>query len=384
MVKKIDRTLSIQHRPLPDFGKGNGEGAKDGNTGQSSISVKIAQQAREREDNRQLRNKLVELQAQNEALLRNGNANLVTLKLLEGREVVFERVRFEPHEIESQTFVNHLNGRDQRFVTASSVADIVNSLGLGGQIYAAIGVRSEDGRVLILAGSRRRRACIVAKHPYDVLISPVMLQPADIEFLSSASNYQKPLSILDVGLRWAELLESTFNKDRSALAAAYGVTKMTVSRALKAANLPPQWISLLPDVSCLTHTIVSKLTQASSKLSSKQIDEVAAIVNSNNSQRPLNNVENDELTDVIVADIVSVAEKLPPENLVPGKSRGGRPAPKPLLAQGSKVISLQSTTSKAGNHSIQLKGTDLTDNERDLLIKGIEALVSQIKSPITT
>ncbi|MND44795.1 Virulence regulon transcriptional activator VirB [compost metagenome] len=369
------KTVSIHHRPATVF-----PAPDESLTAQSEgqLSDQLTQQVKGREETRKLKHELTELRAQNEALLR-GSSNVVTLALREGRKVAFERIRLAPEDIQSKTFVNHLNGRDQRFLTEESVSDITQDLLVGGQLYPAIGVRMEDGRVLILAGSRRRLACILANHTYDVLVCSEMLSPADVEFISSASNSHKPLSIVDLSLKWTAELEVECHGDRSILAERYGVTTMTVSRVLKAASIPTVWIEMFPDVNILTHPIISKLANASKGLSTEQIDLVVAQVKLALDGDEYQSSALDTKTDIIVSQIVSASESLPSKSQDETKSKGGRTPPVELLHEGSKVISLQSMTSKSGTHTIRLNGTDLSDAERALLIEGIDTLVAKIR-----
>ncbi|HGK7310968.1 MULTISPECIES: ParB N-terminal domain-containing protein [Aeromonas] len=378
MVDK-KKTVSIHHRPATVFPL---PGESPTSQSEGGLSDQLTQQVRGREETRKLKHELSELKAQNEALLR-GSSNVVTLTLREGRKVAFERVRVAPEDIESKTFVNHLNGRDQRFLTQESVSDITQDLLVGGQLYPAIGVHMEGGRILILAGSRRRLACIIAKHTYDILVSSEMLSPADVEFISSASNSHKPLSIVDMGLKWSTELKDECHGDRSLLASRYGVTTMTVSRVLKAAAIPTVWIEMFPDVNSLTHPIISKLANASTGLNAEQIDLVVAQVKPKLDGDEYRSSELDAKTEIIVSQIVSASESLPSKSQDTTKSKGGRTPPVKLLSNGSKVISLQSMASKSGTHSIRLNGTDLTDAERALLVEGIDALVAKIRDMST-
>lgn len=89
-----------------------------------------------------------------------------------GQEVVqFELTRIAAQDIESKTFVFSENAREQSFLNEHALSDVLATLKDKGQQYPAVGRRSEDGRIEVLDGSRRRMSCILAQKEFMIYVA---------------------------------------------------------------------------------------------------------------------------------------------------------------------------------------------------------------------
>ena len=183
-----------------------------------------------------------------------GRSQVFTLKT--GRKVTFRFVRVPASEVESKTFVNQENnGRDQLALTRESLKSIIQTIKFQ-QFFPCIGIKQSE-RIEILDGSRRRASAIFVRTGLDVMVTE--------EHLSADEARQHNLR--EIGLRLIALKESGFNQKE--IAELEGLSQAKVTRALQAAAVPQDLISLFPVQSELSFSDYKLLLEVNEKLSEK-------------------------------------------------------------------------------------------------------------------
>ncbi len=80
--------------------------------------------------------------------------------------VQFELVRIPANKVATETTVFVDNAREQSFLNEHALSDVLVTLKERGQQYPAVGRRTEDGKIEVLDGSRRRMSCILAEQDF--------------------------------------------------------------------------------------------------------------------------------------------------------------------------------------------------------------------------
>ncbi|WED23565.1 ParB/RepB/Spo0J family partition protein [Vibrio sp. JC009] len=184
-----------------------------------------------------------------------------------GQEVVeFELVRIPASEVESTTIVFEENAREQSFLNEHALSDVLVTLRERGQQYPAVGRKSEDGKVEVLDGSRRRMSCILAQKDFLIYVAE-NINSEHAKFLSDVANAHKPLSLYERGKEMQAKLDSGEAEDQKALAQMFQCSEALVSGALKAASLPLELLQAYPNVVDIGRPTIVKLHKHFSELS---------------------------------------------------------------------------------------------------------------------
>lgn len=187
-----------------------------------------------------------------------------TFVLSTGKRAVFRLERIEAREIEEKTFVVlETNGRDQAGLTPDSLRDIIRTIKLQ-QFFPAIGVKRE-GRIEILDGSRRRAAALYCKTGLDILVSETVITTEEARRLAQDIQTAREHNLREVGLRLLSLKNGGLSQKE--IAESQGLSQAKVTRALQAASVPAELISLFPNHSELTYPDYKALLMAADKLS---------------------------------------------------------------------------------------------------------------------
>ncbi|MGL5291144.1 MAG: ParB/RepB/Spo0J family partition protein [Vibrionaceae bacterium] len=354
----------------------------------NELSKRIAAQAAKRElcaqEERSSKEQLSETKRQVELLaqeladskrLIELGASSTQLSLPNDRKVKFELLSIAASEIENKTTVSALNGRDQRFLTQESVQDIIDSLAIAGQFYPAIGNKLSDGRIDILSGSRRRQACIFTQKEFKVLVASETISREEAQFIAQNTNAQKPLSIVELALAWQEALNNGQFIDQKSLAKAVGRSAASVTRILNAAKIPSAWLLEVPDLYSLTHTQVTALVKAATKL-----DEAKILAVSEELKKV--RLEQKHCTEVLsneelVAQIV---------NCVSNASKTLNPAEKKsnvehhqLFKAGNRSVKAKVERSANRMYQLNLQGKVLTQRQVELLMNKLAEAISEFE-----
>ncbi|MDE1187161.1 MAG: ParB family protein [Pantoea sp.] len=200
-------------------------------------------------------------------LSENEGARVFVLK--SGKEARFVLTKVLHDDIETQTYIDSsVNGRDQSLLTEESVADISRTITLQ-QFFPAIG-REVDDRIEILDGSRRRAACIYNGTPFEVLVTKDELDLADARQLAVDIQTAKEHTLRELGKRLELMYPSDMSQTEIAKAEALSPAKIT--RALQAASVPDEMISVFPSLSDLAIVDYQFLLDVADKAKAKKID----------------------------------------------------------------------------------------------------------------
>ncbi|MGF1844594.1 ParB/RepB/Spo0J family partition protein [Vibrio clamense] len=187
-----------------------------------------------------------------------------------GEELVsFELIRIPANSITEKTVVFAENAREQSFLNEHALSDVLTTLRERGQQYPAVGRRTEDGRIEVLDGSRRRMSCILAEKEFLIYVADD-INAERAKFLSDVANAHKPLSLYEKGKEMQAKLDSGEVEDQKALAAMFQCSEALVSGALKAASLPLELLQAYPNVGDLGRPTIVKLHKQFGELSTQE------------------------------------------------------------------------------------------------------------------
>lgn len=188
--------------------------------------------------------------------------------LSSGRKAVFTRLTVDASEIKHSTFViQETNGRDQAALTPESLKDITRTLTLQ-QFFPAIGVRRKEG-IEILDGSRRRAAALLCNSPLDVLVTDESLTVSEARALAQDIQTAREHNIREVGMRLLALKNSGLSQKE--IAEDERMSQAKVTRALQAASVSQELLSLFPVQAELSYNDYKTLLTAEELLTSKSI-----------------------------------------------------------------------------------------------------------------
>ena len=201
--------------------------------------------------------------------------------LSSGRKAVFIKVTVPASEVETKTYVlQEINGRDQSALTPESLQDITRTISLQ-QFFPAIGVR-RDNRIEILDGSRRRASAILKQVGLDILVTDESLSVSEARKLAQDIQTAREHNIREVGTRLLALKQSGLTQKE--IAEAEGLSQAKVTRALQAASVSSELLSLFPIQSELSFSDYKVLLTADELLASNQrsvselIDSISGVV----------------------------------------------------------------------------------------------------------
>ncbi len=201
--------------------------------------------------------------------------------LASGRKAVFTKVTVSAAEVENKTYVlQEINGRDQSALTPESLQDITRTISLQ-QFFPAIGVR-RDNRIEILDGSRRRASAILKHVGLDILVTDEPLSVSEARKLAQDIQTAREHNIREVGTRLLALKQSGLTQKE--IAEAEGLSQAKVTRALQAASVCSELLSLFPIQSELSFSDYKVLLTAEELLVSNQrsvselIENISSVV----------------------------------------------------------------------------------------------------------
>lgn len=186
-----------------------------------------------------------------------------TFILTTGKRALFTLEHIAAREVEEKTYVvMETNGRDQAGLTPESLRDIIRTIKLQ-QFFPAIGVKRGD-RIEILDGSRRRAAALHCKTGLDVLVTDAAISAEEARRLAQDIQTAREHNLREVGMRLMALKDSGLSQKE--IAQTQGLSQAKVTRALQAASVPSELVTLFPNHSELTYPDYKTLLQACEKL----------------------------------------------------------------------------------------------------------------------
>ncbi|MFP2429070.1 ParB family protein [Enterobacter ludwigii] len=169
--------------------------------------------------------------------------------LSSGRRVVFTLKTIPANEVEAKTFVvQAINGRDQNALTPESLKDITRTLKLQ-QFFPCIGIQRDNG-IEILDGSRRRSAAILCHTELKILVTVSPMSADEARKLAADIQTAKEHNIREIGMRLLAIKQTGMTQKE--IAELEGLSQAKVTRALQAASVSAELISLFPVQSELT------------------------------------------------------------------------------------------------------------------------------------
>tara|TARA_B100001094_G_scaffold214971_1_gene209032 strand:- start:212 stop:1168 length:957 start_codon:yes stop_codon:yes gene_type:complete len=177
------------------------------------------------------------------------------------QEVSFVQRTFEgATEIEQCTFVREqVNRRQQHLLKASNLTDIMQTIEAHGQMFPAIGVEQQDGRIEILDGSRRRQALILTEGAFKVWITQVPLSIEQATYIAKTANQTKRISEFELGVYFKSLIEQGICVDQKQVAERENLSKSKVSRCVLASEISPDLLDFFPDHNALSVRDIQRL-----------------------------------------------------------------------------------------------------------------------------
>lgn len=186
-----------------------------------------------------------------------------------GRKVKFTCITVPASEVADKTFVRQeTNGRDQSALTRDSLKDITRTIKFQ-QFFPCIGVIDGE-KIEILDGSRRRAAAIEVHTALNVMVTSDKLTIEEAVQLAKDIQTAKEHNLRETGLRLLSLKESGLSQKE--IAEQEGFSQAKVTRAIQAAMVPQELISLFPVQYELSFSDYKALAELTDRLKEKNIE----------------------------------------------------------------------------------------------------------------
>ncbi|MBQ4833333.1 transcriptional regulator [Pseudoalteromonas sp. MMG010] len=172
-------------------------------------------------------------------------------------------------DIEALTEVYGKNRRVQALLNESSVSDILPAIAEDGRNQHPALLWDQGDKSLVLAGSRRRKACILSGADYLVLSSSDFTDQ-DAKVLAVSSDQYIAPSLWELGQAYQqtkdELIEQGKKGSYREIAAIEGVSHTAIADAIKAfEHIPAAVITLYPTANHVGREVAKKLIAAKEK-----------------------------------------------------------------------------------------------------------------------
>ncbi|PLT25023.1 transcriptional regulator [Pseudoalteromonas sp. MelDa3] len=169
-------------------------------------------------------------------------------------------------DIESSTGVYGKNRRVQALLNEKSVSDILPAIREDGRNQHPALLWDQGDKSLVLAGSRRRMACILGNADYLVLSSSDFTDQ-DAKILAVSSDQYIAPSLWELGQAYQqtknELIEQGKKGSYREIAAVEGVSHTAIADAIKAyEQIPADVIALYPTANHVGREVAKKLVSA--------------------------------------------------------------------------------------------------------------------------
>lgn len=223
----------------------------------------------------------------------------VEFRLSNGDFVKFSQITVLNKDIEGTTYIEEtINGRLQENVTEESIADIISTIKYN-QFYPAIGIRQKD-KILILDGSRRRKAALAAGVDLNVLVTDTAIETSDAQVLAKQLQSAKEHNLREFG---CSLLPYTVKMEQKEIAKKFNISESKVSRALVAAKVNIHLINVFPLIDELNYPDYQQLKKLEKYLSEQNTD-IEDFIQSISEQ--LNDIDVNQPKDLYKTEILSL------------------------------------------------------------------------------
>lgn len=221
--------------------------------------------------------------------------------LSSGNTALFNLEYISADEVAEKTFVQLVvNGRDQSGLTEASLKDITRTIKLQ-QFFPAIGRQIGD-KIEILDGSRRRAAALLCNVGLTVLVTQAELSIDDARQLAADIQTAKEHNLREVGLRLLQLRESGFSQKEIAELEKLSAAKVT--RAIQAASVPAEMISVFPVQSELNYPDYKLLLDVYAQISKQSISLESLLDKVNEEKKNIEDFDElapDEVKNMLIA-----------------------------------------------------------------------------------
>ncbi|MBH0041126.1 transcriptional regulator [Pseudoalteromonas sp. SWXJZ10B] len=260
-------------------------------------------------------------------------------------------------DIESTTGVYGKNRRVQALLNEKSVSDILPAIREDGRNQHPALLWDQGDKSLVLAGSRRRMACILGNADYLVLSSSDFTDQ-DAKILAVSSDQYIAPSLWELGQAYQqtknELIEQGNKGSYREIAAVEGVSHTAIADAIKAyEQIPADVIALYPTANHVGREVAKKLVSA------KERDEEAfnQLVSALASDEELNAITSDDKRAMAITRCLTSEPQV---------------AVKREAVLENNFISVQRNL-KSGDVSIKIDNKVMTDKRLEQLTKLLSA-----------
>jgi ParB family chromosome partitioning protein len=260
-------------------------------------------------------------------------------------------------DIESTTGVYGKNRRVQALLNEKSVSDILPAIREDGRNQHPALLWDQGDKSLVLAGSRRRMACILGNADYLVLSSSDFIDQ-DAKILAVSSDQYIAPSLWELGQAYQqtknELIEQGKKGSYREIAAIEGVSHTAIADAIKAyEQIPADVIALYPTANHVGREVAKKLVSA------KERDEEAfnQLVSALASDEELNAITSDDKRAMAITKCLTSEPQV---------------AVKREAVLENNFISVQRNF-KSGDVSIKIDNKVMTDKRLEQLTKLLSA-----------
>ncbi|WP_024591589.1 MULTISPECIES: transcriptional regulator [unclassified Pseudoalteromonas] len=260
-------------------------------------------------------------------------------------------------DIESSTGVYGKNRRVQALLNEKSVSDILPAIREDGRNQHPALLWEQGDKSLVLAGSRRRMACILGNADYLVLSSSDFTDQ-DAKILAVSSDQYIAPSLWELGQAYQQTKNELIEQDKKGsyreIAAIEGVSHTAIADAIKAyEQIPADVIALYPTANHVGREVAKKLVSA------KERDEEAfnQLVSALASDEELNTITSDDKRAMAITKCLTSEPQV---------------AVKREAVLENNFISVQRNL-KSGDVSIKIDNKVMTDKRLEQLTKLLSA-----------
>ncbi|KDC54507.1 transcriptional regulator [Pseudoalteromonas sp. S3431] len=260
-------------------------------------------------------------------------------------------------DIESTTGVYGKNRRVQALLNEKSVSDILPAISDDGRNQHPALLWDQGDKSLVLAGSRRRMACILGNADYLVLSSSDFTEQ-DAKILAVSSDQYIAPSLWELGQAYQqtknELIEQGKKGSYREIAALEGVSHTAIADAIKAyEQIPAEVIALYPTANHVGREVAKKLVIAKER-DPESFNQLVEELASNND---INAITSDDKRAIAVTKCLTAE----PQTTV-----------KREAVLENDFVSLQRNL-KSGDVSIKINNKVMTDKRLEQLTKLLSA-----------
>jgi ParB family chromosome partitioning protein len=274
-----------------------------------------------------------------------------------GRQITLVCKVISHADIESTTGVYGKNRRVQSLLNEKSVSDILPAIRDDGRNQHPALLWDQGETSLVLAGSRRRMACILGNADYLVLSSSDFTDQ-DAKILAVSSDQYIAPSLWELGQAYQqtknELIEQGKKGSYREIAAIEGVSHTAIADAIKAyEQIPADVIALYPTANHVGREVAKKLVSAKERDQEAFKQLVLAIA----SDEELNAITSDDKRAMAITKCLTAEPQV---------------AVKREAVLENKFISVQRNL-KSGDVSIKIDNKVMTDKRLEQLTKLLSA-----------